>query len=690
MHATIAEILDVVRRTAALEGDDREPHPPGGPAGEDAIARAVRRFGDKLSPAYLDFLRQHDGWSRCPWGMRLFGVDELCGETGEWARGMLDDLDDDGELPEELTDAVVIGRCDNTAQTLLLVASGEVVDFLYEEDCRYPDLDGFLADVLDVARDMLAGTEREQRAAAERTDPGWRAGAERTLLAELRAELAAAPPPEGRPAAPPRTEERPAPVTPAELVHRDGDGEELAYARLNLVLYLGAYPSREELVGAFRAFRRHFPVEGELAWGLPARFYVARNRAADPDSEDWADAVRADASGLYGVRLAIGDHVLNVCGVPDTDDGEPRASFCEVMLPVDADPHRLAALAADLTELLPVRSGHGGYGAYASPSAQRTAYREIFRWCRRFLALDVGHLDGWLTSTWRWVLGAGWLTVLGPTLATVLAERAGAPAFGDPAIEVRGLRGGSVLIRAGAVPTLGDVARDGFPHAQAEVEHYLAPLKLTRWSHTALLMLGGGSWRVGGDELPGGFHDHRMTGAWLRRLLDPAAFLGPSVLERGAELLARLHAEHPGEHLAAWHSHRDEPSPHQLCYRLIAAAADAGPTDAAMAATELVVTELADAAGVEAFGNVLVLCLVRGEPDRALRHLDAALEIAPKNPFIWYCAARVAARTGSPDRAVELLAMARDHGVPVGRARTESDLATVWSDPRFTALTASD
>src|SRR5262249_26326379 len=153
---------------------------------------------------------------------------------------------------------------------------------------------------------------------------------------------------------------QPAPVTPTELTRRDSDGDELAYVRLNLVLYLGAYPSREELVGAFRAFRRHFPVEGELAWGLPARFYLALNSARDPDSEEWADAVRADGSGMYGIRLAIGDHVLNLCGVPATEDGAPRASFCEVMLPVDADPRRLMALAVDLAELLPVRSGHGG------------------------------------------------------------------------------------------------------------------------------------------------------------------------------------------------------------------------------------------------------------------------------------------------------------------------------------------
>ncbi|MBG6134265.1 type VI immunity family protein [Longispora fulva] len=548
MHAAIAEIIDVARRTAALEADD-ELDPPGGPAGEEAVARAVRRFGDKLSPAYLDFLRQHDGWSDCPWGMRLFSVDELCGEVGEWAKGMLEDLDDDGEMPAELTDAVVIGKCDNTAQTLLLVGSGEVVDFLYEEDCRYPDLNGYLADVLEMVRDVLRATEREQRSAAEQTDPGWRAEAESTLLAELRAELADAPS-EGRPAGPPVPAspggERPAPVTPAELVHRDGDGTELAYVRLNLVLYLGAYPSREELVGAFRAFRRHFPVDGDLIWGLPARFYVKQNRAADPDSEEWADAVRADGSGMYGIRLAIGDHVLNLCGVPDNDDGEPRAAFCEVMLPVDADPRRLVALAAELAELLPVRSGHGGFSAYASSSAQRSAYREIFRWCRRFLGLDVGHLDGWLVSARRWVLGAGWLTVLGPTFATVLAERGGAPTFADPTIEVRDLRGGGVLIRAGAAPTLGDVARARFPHAQAEVDHYLEPLKLTRWTHTALLMMGDSAWQVGGDELPGGFYDHRMTGAWLRRLLDPAAFLGPSVLDRGAAL--RHRTERPALH----------------------------------------------------------------------------------------------------------------------------------------------
>lgn len=59
-------------------------------------------------------------------------------------------------------------------------------------------------------------------------------------------------------------------------------------------------------------------------------------------------------------------------------------------------------------------------------------------------------------------------------------------------------------------------------------------------------MMGDSAWQVGGDELPGGFYDHRMTGAWLRRLLDPAAFLGPSVLDRGAAL--RHRTERPALH----------------------------------------------------------------------------------------------------------------------------------------------
>jgi len=132
------------------------------------------------------------------------------------------------------------------------------------------------------------------------------------------------------------------------------------------VLYLGSYPSPDEVVRAYRAFRRHFPVSGPMRWALPDRYFLTMHDASGPDDETWAAALRVDGSGLFGLRASVhagGRYTINVCGIPPTDRGEPRASFCEVLVPAGENPAGLAALARELTEILPVRSGHGGFSA---------------------------------------------------------------------------------------------------------------------------------------------------------------------------------------------------------------------------------------------------------------------------------------------------------------------------------------
>lgn len=129
--------------------------------------------------------------------------------------------------------------------------------------------------------------------------------------------------------------------------------------------------------------------------------------------------MRVDGSGHFGIRVSIKAgrsgktrtkrlYARNVRGIPAGDEGAPRASFCEVIVPADEDPERLARLAEELTALLPVRSGHGGYSAYAwKPDHDKDPYQDIFAWCRRFFALDVGYVDGRLEAMPTRVLGAG-------------------------------------------------------------------------------------------------------------------------------------------------------------------------------------------------------------------------------------------------------------------------------------------
>jgi hypothetical protein len=120
---TFAEIIEVRRQAAELEKDDlHEDEPPAGPASEADIAAAVERYGDKLSPAYLAFLRQHDGWQGCPWDMALFSAEDLCGGAYEWAVEVfgysVEARTDDEPYSDELMSAVFIGQGENSGSDL--------------------------------------------------------------------------------------------------------------------------------------------------------------------------------------------------------------------------------------------------------------------------------------------------------------------------------------------------------------------------------------------------------------------------------------------------------------------------------------------------------------------------------------------------------------------------------------------
>ncbi|MFI2433063.1 type VI immunity family protein [Streptomyces sp. NPDC018693] len=544
------------------------------PASASALAEAQRIRDGGLPPEYLEFLRLHDGWQGFPWGITLFGTAELIDADGAYPYH--EETLEDCEAPEELRDALVIGACDNDPLLVLLLDSGEVVDFLYEEEGRYPDFGAYLAGRLEAVQEYLDQLLAYEDAARTDWTPAHRAAKDARLLDELRRT------PNSGPAAPvattpPAHDPMPPAVEPGDLVV--GKKKSKASVMLSLVLYLGAYPSPDEVVGCFRAFRRHFPIDGTMAWAVPSAFGGFPEDAEHPDDESWVRDLRVDVGGHFGIRVSIKakakakgksegkgrakgragrNYTLNVRGIPPTDeDARPRASFCEVIVPADEDPERLARLAHELAALLPVRSGHGGYSAYVfDPDAAKDPYQRVFSWCRRFFALDVGYGDGWLEAATERVVGAGWLTVLGPAFATYLAGHA-PPDFTTPGITVTPSPGGGTVIRAGERPTLGDVSRGEFPVALAEVDRYLLPLKTGGWHHTSTLFTAGLAWQLTADELPGGFRDHRATAAWLTRLVDPQRFLGPTARERGEELLEQLSRLHGGDWDAQWRADPD-------------------------------------------------------------------------------------------------------------------------------------
>jgi hypothetical protein len=685
VQETIAGISAALDRIAVLSRDDDEPSRPRGPASAESIERAQQAQGKILPSSYAEFLRVHDGWPDSPWGVDLFGTVELEGPEYEEARGLLEFSDEDGDVPEELENATLIATATDGISLVFLLDSGQVVEFGHEEEDRHADFAAYLAAQQEMVEDLLDAMLATQERVEADWDAGHRAAKEGRLLAGLRALPGSPEAGSPRSPAPPASGAMPGSVTPADLVVRVDAGDDPAVVRLNLILYLGSYPSQAEVLACFRAFRRHFPVIGAMRWGLPSPFFFSTSTADDPDDESWAEQMYVDA-GLFGIRLSVGDYTLNVCGIPPSGDGTERASFCEVIVPADADHEALARLAGDLVAVLPVRSGHGGFSAYAQKHVRPDPYGQVFSWCRRFFGLGVGYLDGFLEFMPGRVLGAGWLTVLGPTFAQYLAERAPLR-FESAGITVRGTSGG-VIIRAGDAPTLGDVQRGEFPALLAEVEQYLLPLKANGWHRTSTMVKAGHWWLQETDDLPGAFTEHRATAAWLNRLLDPAGFLAPTARERGEAILERLIAEGgSADWLDQWHKQRDKGFvPLRELLRLIANAAIGGPLDTSVSALEFVTSHPGDAPDAS-FNNLLVCYLQGGRLEQARAFLPAALGRAPKHPGIFHNAACVAALSGDLAQALEYATAAQHHGYDkFGQLRVDEDLRALWDHPQFIAL----
>ncbi|MFE6923497.1 type VI immunity family protein [Nocardia sp. NPDC057663] len=689
LETTASRILTVLSEIAELEGDEPEPGPRP-PASASAVAEARRARDGGFSPEYLDFLRLHDGWPEFPWGIRLFGTIEL---TDDESYPYYQETLEDCEAPEDLMNALIVGASGNDPSLVLLLGTGEVVDFLYEERARYSGFGAFLADRLTAVESYLE--QLLQRAEAARTDwtPEHRAAKEARLLVELRCAATI------RPRAvvsfstpPPAHDPMPAAVEPGDL--RVGRKKPKASVMLGLVLYLGSYPAPDEVIGCFRAFRRHFPVEGTMTWAVPNAFGGFPEDAEHPDDESWSPQMRVDVGGHFGIRISVRakdtaecSYTLNIRGIPPADDDRPRAAFCEVIVPVDEDPERLARLTTELTELLPVRSGYGGYSAYVWDSdAAEDPYQRVFSWCRRFFALDVGQVDGWLEAATEHVVGAGWLTVLGSAFVTHLAGPS-LPAFTTPGITVTRAQGGGVVIRASERPSLGDVHRGEYPVAVAEVDRYLLPLKTGGWHHTSTWWATPGqAWQLTYGELPGGFADHRATSAWLTRLIDPQRFLGPTARERGEELLDQLSRRHGGDWADQW---RTDPDDFAWLLGLLTDAADPAAGPESVTALEFV-TAFPDDAPAQAYNRLIYAYLLGDHLDRAEALLPAALEYAPRAPYIFHNAACVAARAGDHGRALEFVRVAKQHGyADFASILEDEDLRDLHDNPAFIALFTS-
>ncbi|GLZ00275.1 SMI1/KNR4 family protein [Actinoplanes sp. NBRC 103695] len=222
MQRTVAGILAALDRIAVHNRDEDEPSRPRGPASVESIDRVQEALGKVLPSAYVEFLRLHDGWPGFPWGVNLFGTDELTGAAyvDAWDTLEICNEVDDG-VPAELMNATIIANSYNEPELVLLLDSGEVVEFLYAEYERHADLAAYFAVERERVEAHLAAVLATQAEVEADWDAEHRAAKEAQLLQELRVlpDRSRA----GAPCSPAPTALDPAPaiVTATELAVRD-------------------------------------------------------------------------------------------------------------------------------------------------------------------------------------------------------------------------------------------------------------------------------------------------------------------------------------------------------------------------------------------------------------------------------------------------------------------------------------
>lgn len=284
----------------------------------------------------------------------------------------------------------------------------------------------------------------------------------------------------------------------------------VAAVTLGLTLYLDRSQvwAREGAGAILRAFLGLVPLDTRL------RFTTSKIQHWIPIGRDPRDILKSLSQGQTArVRHQFELRVADQTGAPDVgfryrevDDRRlDRTGFIQIHLPATSDPEDLLSLAGYAGAEYPIHCGVGGYQVSWSPRHRSTAYWWAYRWCRRFLALDVQDPDrmGWNAN--RLLPGASWLTLLSSPFAkrrsidVVAAQRR----RWESGVSVGSL-GRSLIVQAGSEPELGDLNQLVYPKALAEASRWLAP----HFVQTP-------------QEHLGGFYGEKLTVPWLRRFVDP-------------------------------------------------------------------------------------------------------------------------------------------------------------------------
>jgi hypothetical protein len=260
----------------------------------------------------------------------------------------------------------------------------------------------------------------------------------------------------------------------------------VAQATLGLTVYLanGVAWAREGALAALNVFLRHAPEE-RLRW-----YSVSTGDQWNPlrsqTFSTLAEALplpwhRTSPRHLFQLR------VVDETSTPTTafiyreldEDRAPCAGYIQCVLPFEHPVDDFVTMILGVLGCGLWWSGLAGYLATWSVAEKPTSFTTLRRWCRRYHGLDVQDPDAMMLRVTEGLPGTNWLTAIGkPFMARreLVPEVTLAPAW-DEAIEVAALPQG-MLVRAGDLPTLGDLNTLDRPVAYAEVAQRLEPYVL--------------------------------------------------------------------------------------------------------------------------------------------------------------------------------------------------------------------
>jgi hypothetical protein len=311
-----------------------------------------------------------------------------------------------------------------------------------------------------------------------------------------------------------------APEAPLPLVAETDSGLPIARPALGLTAYL-ATPDFWARSGASKALRLFLSRAPRKRLEFLTTSVMTEWRAvAQSELDVIADELTAEVLLLDAPRHHFSLSLVDVPDLPEVGfsytEVDPkrgdRTGVLELTLPPETPPAELLALARAVAEIGPLFSLVGGCVVRWSPLFQSLAFDQIYLWSRRFVGFDVQDPEEMAWCAPESLPGISWLTLLGDPLAKAMGrspEELLARAWKEP-ISVQRTSAG-VLIQAGSEPSWGDLNAFAFPDAYAEVARALEKALPEE-----------------PPRLQGAFMADDLTQLWLRRFVDPGAWISPA------------------------------------------------------------------------------------------------------------------------------------------------------------------